>query len=74
MERVRWPIDGNEIQLRVNLHTKTDLGKWGAPVGGQLGFKSIKPSCAVVGIEAFVITPQLAIIVKRHLPRKYSLA
>ena len=60
-------VDDNEINLLVDLHSKTDLGEGSAPVGRQLGLLWVKPSHASFKIMAGLVAPKVRIIVEGSL-------
>lgn len=65
-------VKGDKIRcfLSRDLHTETDLGKWGAPVCWQLGLLCVKPSFGSCCVECYLVAPKTGIIVEGLLKNK----
>ena len=62
-------VDDNKLDLKADLHTKTDLGERCVPIGRQLLLLMIKPSLASWMVKINFVAPEIGIVTKGCLLR-----
>ena len=66
-KRVSLFIDDEELDLVADLHTETDLGERGVPVGWQLGLCLVKPSLPSIKVVCIFVAPKVRVVVESIL-------